>query len=134
MNNTISKSLYRINRTLGHRLTVYATKETQTKSLCYNFNQKWYNNPHTPSLLQKIGVNRTVNQKEKAKLGNLASGVKTKLMELETGGPVLYWVGILGKGTYRMGWRFTYCVLLMRSHHFHNFSIELTRRATALGS
>ena len=39
---TISKSLYRINHTLMHRLTVYATKETQTKSLCYNFNQKWY--------------------------------------------------------------------------------------------
>ncbi len=39
---TISKSLYRINHTLVHRLTVYATKETQTKSLCYNFNQKWY--------------------------------------------------------------------------------------------
>ena len=51
------------------------------------------NNPYTPSLLQKIGVNRTVNEKEKARLGNLASGVKTKLMELETGGPVLYWVG-----------------------------------------
>ena len=39
---TISKSLYRINHTWVHRLTVYATRETQTKSLCYNFNQKWY--------------------------------------------------------------------------------------------
>ena len=39
---TISKSLYRIIRRLVHRLTVYATRETQTKSFCYNFNQKWY--------------------------------------------------------------------------------------------
>ena len=91
------------------------------------------NNPHTPSLLQKIGVNRTVNEKEKARLGNLASGVKTKLMELETGGPVLYWVGILGKGTYRMGWRFTYYVFLS-VRPFYNFSIALTRWETAFGS
>ena len=41
---------------------------------------------------------------------------------------------ILGKGTYRMGWKFTYYVLFIRSHYFYNFSIELTRRATALGS
>ena len=40
--NTISNSLYRITRPLGHRLTVYATRQTQTKSLYYNFNQKWY--------------------------------------------------------------------------------------------
>ena len=30
------------NRSLVHRRTVYATRETQTKSLCYNFNQEWY--------------------------------------------------------------------------------------------
>ena len=40
--NTTSKNLYSITRPLVHRLTLYATRETQTKSLYYNFNQKWY--------------------------------------------------------------------------------------------
>ena len=36
------KRLYRINRPLTAQANSLCYKGTQTKSLCYNFNQKWY--------------------------------------------------------------------------------------------